>query len=106
VNPTEMTASEFRVSDYYRKVNAELAELAAKYPPPTLDDVRPEWMWVHERGAADGIDPEGKFWGLHVAIYQQKIVGAGPEPTALQIRLSRELNIHPERLITVYLGEI
>lgn len=94
------------VSEYYRKLNAEWDELAARCPVPTLDDVRPEWLWVHEHAADGSIDPGGKYWGLHVAIYQQRVIGADTEPGRLQVRLARELGIHPERIVTFYLGEI
>jgi hypothetical protein len=100
MNTTETTASE-----YYRATWAEWNELAAKYPTPTLDDVRPEWLWVQEHAADGSIDPEGKYAGLHVAIYQQKVVGADTDPIRLQIRMSRELNVHPERVITTYIFE-
>ncbi len=105
MTPTEVNSIPIPPEEL-RATWAEWDELAAKYPAPTLDDVRPEWLWVRDHAADGSIDPEGNYWGLHVAIYQQRVVGAGPEPIALQIRLSRELNIHPERMVVFYLGEI
>lgn len=94
------------VSEYYRKINAEWDELAAQHPAPTRDDVRPEWIWVRDHMADNSIDPEGKYWGMHVAVYNQKIVGADTEPGRLHVRVARELGVHPERMVVVYLGEI
>lgn len=93
------------VSEYYRKLKAEWDELAARHPAPTLDDVRPEWLWVQAHSSDGSIDPEGKYAGLHVAVYQQQVIGGGPEPTALRVRLARELGIHPERMVVTWLGE-
>jgi hypothetical protein len=101
MNPTEPT-----VSEECRALWAEWHELAARYPTPTLDDARADYLWIHEHAGDGSIDPEGKYWGLHIAIFQQKVVGAGPDPIRLQIQMSRKLNIHPARAITTYLGEI
>jgi hypothetical protein len=106
MNPIETKSTEPTSADYYRATWAEWDELVAKYPAPTLDEVRAEWLWIREHAADGTIDPEGKYWGLHIAVYQQKVVGAGPGPIVLQIRLARELGIHPERTVVVYRGEI
>ncbi len=105
MNPTETTAPDPTVPDPYRQMWAEWDELAARYPTPTLDDVRPEWQWVSDHANDALIDPDGKYWGLHIAVYQQRVVGADRDPIALQIRLARELNIHPERMIVVFRGD-
>jgi hypothetical protein len=101
MNPTESL-----VSESTRQLNAEWDELAALHPAPTLDDVRPEWLWVREHMEDGSIDPDNRYAGLHVAVYQQRVVGADTNPSRLRVRLSRELNIHPERLVVVFLNEI
>jgi hypothetical protein len=98
-----MNATETETSESRREVNAEWNELAAKYPTPTLDDVRADYLWIHEHASDGSIDPEGKNAGLHVAVYNQQVVGADADPTRLQIRLSRERNLHPARFITYFL---
>jgi hypothetical protein len=94
------------VPEFYQKLNAEWDELAAQHPAPTLDDVRPEWAWVAEHMHDNSIDPEGKYWNSHVAVYNQRIVGSDTDPMRLHVRVARELGIHPERMVVVYLGEI
>jgi hypothetical protein len=104
MNPTDVNSIPIP-DEYLRALKEEWDELAAKHPTPTDDDIRPEWLWVRDHAADGSIDPEGKYWGLHVAVYQQRIVGAGREPIALQVRLARELNIHPERMVVTLLGD-
>lgn len=102
-----MSENNLVVPEYYRKINAEWDELAAQHPAPTRDDVRPEWVWVYDHlMPAQSRDPDGPYWGMHVAVYNQKVVGADTEPGRLRVRVARELGIHPERMVIVYLGEI
>ena len=55
---------------------------------------------------ADGtLDPEGRYDGLNIAIYNQEIVGADRDYMRLQRDLSRKLGVHPERVLVRYLGE-
>ncbi len=100
-----MSADAPVVSEFYRNLYAEWDELAARAPVPTLDDVRPEWIWVSEHMPDNSIDPEGQYWGLHVAVYNQQVVGSDTDPVRLHVRVARELGIHPERMVVVYLGE-
>ena len=65
------TGPEPTVTEY----NAQLRELEAKYPPPTWEEVREEWKWLHEGMANGTFDPEYKYGGLAVAIYDKRVVG-------------------------------
>jgi hypothetical protein len=78
---------------------AQLKELEARFPAPTWEDVQPEWKWIYEAEANNTFDPTGKYCGLNVAIYGQKVVGTDPHWMRLRVRLSRELGVHPERIV-------
>jgi hypothetical protein len=85
---------------------AELRELAARYPEPTLDDVMPEWKWVHGMLANETPGDDWPHWDRHVAVYQKQVVGSDLDPLQLRIDKSRELGVHPERLIVTYVGDV
>src|SRR5882762_2086652 len=78
---------------------AQLKELERQFPPPTWEDVQPEWKWIYEAEANNTFDPTGKYCGLNVAIYGQKVVGTDRHWMRLRVRLSRELGVHPERIV-------
>ncbi len=78
---------------------AELKELGALYPPPTWAEVMPDWKWMHD-GQADGtFDPEYKYGGLAVAIYNRRVVGTGIDWLQLRIDVARKYGVHPERFV-------
>lgn len=94
MNETEITAEP--TTDEYI---ARLRELEQQYPPPTWDEVKPDWKWLHD-GMADGtFDPEYRYGGLAVAIYDRRVVGTDTDRLRLRLTKARELGIHPERLV-------
>jgi hypothetical protein len=85
---------------------AELRELEQQFPPPSWEEVVPEWKWIHGLMADPASDLGTRHGGKWVAVYHQQIVGADYDPLALRIAKSRELGVHPERLVVTYvLGE-
>ncbi len=93
--PTPATEPELTYEEYH----AQWRELETQFPSPTWEEVMPEWKWLHE-GMANGIfDPEYKFGGLAVAIYNQEVIGTDVSPLRLRVTKARELGIHPERMI-------
>jgi hypothetical protein len=78
---------------------AELKELEAGHPVPTLAEVMADWKWLHDGSAAGTFDPEYKYGGLAVAIYNRQVVGTDTDPLQLRIDKARELGIHLERLV-------
>lgn len=90
-------------SEFYRKLYAEWEDLAARHPAPTLDDVRPEWVWITNHLMAD---PENPHWDVHVAVYNQQVIGTDTDPIRAQVTAARQLGVHPERVVVVYMGGI
>ncbi len=103
MNPTDVNSIPIP-DEYFRNLKAAWDELAAKYPAPTDDDVRADYRWMFDHITDGSIDPNDEYWGLYVAVYQQRLVGAGPDPFVLQARLARELNVHPARIVTTLRG--
>jgi hypothetical protein len=84
---------------------AELEELERQFPRPTFEDVVPEWKWIRGLMADGSHDPDGRYGGMWLAVYDRQVVGAGYDPLALRIAKSRELGVHPERLVLTYAGD-
>lgn len=80
---------------------AELRELAAQYPAPTWDDLKPDIKYLYESREINTFDPDNKYNNVNVAIYGGRVVGTDPHYMRLRIRLSRELGVHPERILIV-----
>jgi len=78
---------------------ARLRELEARYPVPTWAEVMPDWKWLHEGMAAGTFDPEYRYGGLCVAVYDRRVVGTDVDPLRLRLTQARELGVHPERLV-------
>ncbi len=83
---------------------AQLRELEVQHPP-TWDEVKQEWNWLYESTANNTFDPEYKYGGRNVAIYNQKVVGIDAHWVRLRVRMSRELGVHPERIVVTYFPE-
>jgi hypothetical protein len=77
----------------------QLRELEQQYPPPTWAEVMPEWKWLHDGMAAGTFDPEYRYGGLAVAIYNKQVVGTDTHWLRLRLNKARELGVHPERLV-------
>jgi hypothetical protein len=89
------TGPELTISEYH----ARLRELESQFPPPTWEEVREDWKWLHEGMANRTFDPEYKYGGLAVAIYNREVVGTDTNWLRLRLNKARELGIHPERLV-------
>lgn len=91
----DLSIPEFTVQEYH----AQWRELEKQFPPPTWDEVKLEWAWLHEQmAAADGKLYE-KYLNLNVAVYQQRIAGVDVNWLRLLVRMSRKLQVHPERVV-------
>lgn len=93
------TEPELSVAEYH----AIGRELEQQFPVPTWDEVKPEWQWVRGRMEDGTLDPQGRWTDQHIAVYNQQVVGADTNPLRLRVRKSRELGVHPERLVITYL---
>ena len=86
-------------------LEAALRELAAKYPVPDARDVR-EWivdrLWLNEQQSKGAFDAH---YGRVVAVYNKQLIGVGDNYHAMLLELSPKYNVHPERIVGVYLGE-
>ena len=80
---------------------AQLRELEALHPAPTWDDLKPEMKWLYESTANNTFDPEHKYRKVNIAIYGGRVVGTDPHWLRLSIRLSRELGVHPARILVI-----
>jgi hypothetical protein len=78
---------------------AVLKELEARHPAPTWAEVMADWKWLHDGMAAGTFDPEYRYGGLAVAIYDRKVVGTGISWLQLRIDMSRQFGVHPERFV-------
>lgn len=78
---------------------AELKTLETGCPIPTWAEVMADWEWLHDEQAAGRFDPEYKYGGLCVAVYDRRVVGTDTDRLQLRINAARELGIHPERLV-------
>lgn len=90
-----VTESERTTEEYL----AQLRALEAQYPPPTWEEVREDWKWLHDGMANGTFDPEYRYGGLAVAIYNRQVVGTDTNRLRLRLNKARELGVHPERLV-------
>jgi hypothetical protein len=100
-----MTGTEFESAP---KADSELSpeeyharwrELERRFPAPTWDEVKGEWKWLHDGIANGTFDPEYRYGGLAVAIYNKRVVGTDTNGLRLRVRVSNELGVHPERIV-------
>ena len=91
----DLSIPEFTVQEYH----AQWRELEKQYPPPSWDDVKLEWKWMHDSIEAGTFDPEEKYVGLAVAIYKQRVVGVDINWLRLVVTMSRKFQVHPERVL-------
>ncbi len=81
---------------------AELLQLEARFPPPTWEEVKPDWVWLYANSGTAEMEP---YLGQAIAVYEGKIVGADPhDATALRVRLAKQYQRHPERFVITYYG--
>jgi hypothetical protein len=89
----DLSIPEFTVREYHE----QWRELEKQFPPPTWDEVKLEWMWLHER-MKDGKLYE-RYLNLNVAVYQQRVVGVDINWLRLVVTMSRKFQVHPERIV-------
>lgn len=92
---------EFTAQEYH----AQWRELEKQFPPPSWDDVKLEWMWLRE-ATTDGALDAGKYAGMAVAVYQQRLVGADINWLRLLVTMSRKFQVHPERVVITGFPEL
>ena len=84
---------------------AALRELESKYPAPGPQDVR-EWivdrMWLDEQLLKGAFDAH---YGKVLAVYNKELIGVGDDYHAMLLELSPKYNVHPERIVGLYIGE-
>src|SRR5215204_2297103 len=88
--PPELTVEEY---------HAQWRELEKQFPAPLWDEVKEEWQWLYDEMANNTFDPEYRYGGLCVAIYNKRVAGTDTNWLRLRVRLSRELGVHPERIV-------
>ena len=84
---------------------ARLRELEARFPPPTERDVQ-DWivdrLWLNEQ-LSKGVF--NAHYGKVLAVYNKELIGAGDNYTEMLLELSPKYNVHPERIVGLYIGE-
>jgi hypothetical protein len=81
---------------------APLYELAAKYPEPDWKEAAADRFWLAEQQMGGALDA---FSGKVVAAYQKEVVGVGDNYVEMLLELSTKYDVHPGRIVVVYLGE-
>ena len=74
---------------------AQWKELEKQFPAPSWEDVQPEWKWIYE----GTLNQDGKYTGLNIAIYQQRVVGVDIHWLRLVVNMSRKYQVHPDRIV-------
>ena len=77
---------EFTTQEYH----AQWRELEKQFPTPSWDDVKLEWMWLHDAMASGTINQDGKTNGITAP--------SGPAQTALEVDTYQRFGIHPETI--------
>jgi hypothetical protein len=78
---------------------AIVRELAQQFPAPTWDEVKEDMRWLYDQLYDGTFDPDYKYNGLSIAVYNKRVVGTDVNRLRLRTRLSRELGVHPERIV-------
>jgi hypothetical protein len=87
------------------RIDAQLAiiyELEARYPAPTWEDVRPDWLWLYATWNAGHLFHLG---GQFIAAYQGRVVHSGRDELDMRIQLSCQYQLHPEWFVISFLGD-
>jgi hypothetical protein len=86
-------------------LEARVRELAAKYPVSGAQDVR-GWIvdreWLADQQLKGAFDA---YYGKVVAVYNRELIGVGDNYYEMLLELSPKYNVHPERIVGVYLGD-
>jgi hypothetical protein len=81
---------------------APLRELAAKYAEPDWKEAATDRFWLADQQAKGLLDA---YYGKVVAVYQKEVVGVGDNYVEMLLELSPKYDVHPGRIVVVYLGE-
>ena len=77
-----------------------LVEMERRYPPPDMDQVRADWLWVVEQTPTGEFD---RYRGLTVAVHRGQVLGASDQPLHLELEVARRLKVHPAQLVMAYI---
>jgi hypothetical protein len=81
---------------------ARLRELAALYPPPSVQEWLADRVWLNEQLSARAFD---EYYGKVVAVYNRELVGVGDNYLEMLVELSPKFGVRPDRIVALYLGE-
>lgn len=88
-----------------RDLKARVDELVAKHPTPSEQDVQ-DWIadrrWLAEQQLQGAFDAHS---GKVIAVYNKEMIGVGDNYYEMLLELSPRYNVHPERIVCVYLGD-
>ena len=77
-----------------------LVEMERRYPPPDMDQVRADWLWVVEQTPKREFD---RYRGLTVAVHRGQVLGASDQPLHLELEVAGRLKVHPAQLVMAYI---
>ena len=77
----------------------ELIDFEAQFPPPNEKEIFADCRWIQDHWIDDSLSP---YRGTHVAVFNGAVVGSGGDSVRLQLDAARKLNVHPQRLVVVY----
>lgn len=80
----------------------ELRELAAQFPEHSHFEWAKDREWLNEEMRKGSMD---SMYGKVVAVYKKQVIGVGDDYIAMLLELSKQYNVHPGRIVTVFLGE-
>ena len=80
----------------------ELVELARQFPDFSWHEAAEDRFWLAEEQASGNLNP---YYGKVVAVLNRQIIGVGDNYIAMLLELSAKYQVHPGRIVVVYLGE-
>ncbi|MDY3556782.1 hypothetical protein R5W24_005955 [Gemmata sp. JC717] len=83
----------------YDELARELEEAGKQFPPPERGDEVPDARWFEANAQA----LYQQYKGMHVAILNGAVIGAGLDELELRLDVSRKYHIHPDRALVVHL---
>jgi hypothetical protein len=66
---------------------------------PFPEAVLADWRWVHQQKATGQF---AEYAGMHVAVLDQKVLGASWDPILLRQTLAEKHHLDPQRLVVTY----
>ena len=89
-------------TDSGNDTEARLRELGAKYPVPDWREWIADREWLAEQQRKGAFEA---YYGKVIVVYNKQLIGVGDDYFELLLELSPKYNVHPERIVGVYLGE-